>query len=143
MAIVLKDRLEEPIDGHAQQISASARAIGVWLAIAAYLLLVASFAWNSTPLAQGLAAIGIAARFTHASFAYGLKHALLLFLMCTAITFSMENLGATTGFSFGHYHFEVAHSLPHIGTIPVVVGPSWFGMGYFLLDGCGYSARPR
>jgi uncharacterized membrane protein len=129
---------------------AGVEAIVLWLAIVAYLLLVVSFAWNPTPFAQGLAAIGIAAAFTYASFAYGLKHALVLLLICTAITFAMENLGAATGFPFGHYHFEVARSLPHIGAIPVVVGPLWFGMGYFswtvagiLLGGADFQLRER
>jgi putative membrane protein len=127
-----------------------ARAIAVWLAAAAYLILVVGFAWNPAPFAQGLAAIGIAAAFAHASAAYGFKHALALFLICTAITFAMENLGAATGFPFGRYHFEVAAGLPHIGAIPMVVGPLWFGMGYFswmvggiLLGGADYRLRER
>jgi putative membrane protein len=127
---------------------ANATAIVVWPAFAAYLVLVLGFAWNPTPFAQGIAAVGIGAAITHASFAYGLKHALVLFLICTAITFAMENFGAATGFPFGYYHFEVARSLPHIGTIPVVVGPLWFGMGYFswtvagiLLDGADFRLR--
>jgi uncharacterized membrane protein len=128
----------------------SAGALAVWLAAAAYLSLAVGFAWNPAPFAQGLAAIGIAAAFTHASVAYGFKHALALFLICTAITFAMENLGAATGFPFGRYHFEVARGLPHIGAIPIVVGPLWFGMGYFswtvagiLLDGANYRLRAR
>jgi putative membrane protein len=128
----------------------SAAAIATWLAAAVYLALVVRFAWNPTPFAQGLAAVGVAAAFTHASFAYGLKHALALFLACTAITFAMENLGAATGIPFGHYHFQVAPDLPHIGAIPVVVGPLWFGMGYFswtvagiLLGGADLHLRER
>ncbi|MGA2292743.1 hypothetical protein [Bradyrhizobium sp.] len=31
----------------------------------------------------------------------------------------------------GHYHFEVGSGLPRIGVIPIIVGPLWFGMGYF------------
>jgi putative membrane protein len=128
----------------------SAGAITVWLAVGAYLAAVVGCAWNPTPLAQGLAAIGIAAAFIHAALAYGFKHALALFVICNVITFIMENLGAATGFPFGHYHFEVAPSLPHIGAIPIVVGPLWFGMGYFswivagiLLCGAGSSLRER
>ncbi|MBO0751931.1 MAG: carotenoid biosynthesis protein [Bradyrhizobiaceae bacterium] len=128
----------------------SAAAIAIWLAAAAYLVLVVGFAWNPTPFAQGLAATGIAAAFVHASFTYGLKHALALFIACVAVTFAMENLGAATGFPFGHYHFRVAPDLPHIGAIPMVVGPLWFGMGYFswtvagiLLGGADFRLRER
>src|SRR5215475_11062064 len=109
----------------------NASAITVWLVVGVYLAAVVSFAWNPTPLAQGLAAIGIIAAFIHASIAYGVRHALVLFVICSAITFAVENLGAATGFPFGHYHFEVAPGLPHVGAIPIVVGPLWFGMGYF------------
>src|ERR1700730_9188808 len=42
----------------------------------------------------------------------------------------MENIGAATGFPFGHYHFEVGSNLIHVGAIPIIVGPLWFGMGY-------------
>jgi uncharacterized membrane protein len=126
----------------------NARAITVWLAVCAYLAAVVGFAWNPTPLAQGLAAIGIAAAFTHASFAYGFRHALALFVICAGITFATENVGAATGFPFGHYHFEVAPNLPHIGAIPIVVGPLWFGVGYFswMVAGillCGADSRLR
>jgi uncharacterized membrane protein len=54
----------------------------------------------------------------------------------------MENLGTATGFPFGAYHFEVGANLLHVGLIPIIVGPLWFGAGYFswtvasvLLDG--------
>jgi uncharacterized membrane protein len=104
-------------------------ALGIVIAI--YLVLVVGFAWNPTPLAQALAAIGILAALIHASLFYGWKHALALFSICVVITFIVENIGATTGFPFGHYHFEVGSDLPHVGVIPVIVGPLWFGMGYF------------
>jgi putative membrane protein len=51
--------------------------------------------------------------------------------ICLAITFAVENIGVATGFPFGHYHFEVGSNLIHVGAIPVIVGPLWFGMGYF------------
>jgi putative membrane protein len=46
------------------------------------------------------------------------------------ITFAIENLGATTGFPFGRYAFLVGAGMPHIGVIPIIVGPLYFGMGY-------------
>ena len=102
-----------------------------WVALAIYLALVIGFAWNPTPLAQGLAAIGILAACAHAALTYGWKDALALLAICVAVTFTMENIGVATGWPFGHYHFEVGSNLPHIGTIPIIVGPLWFGMGYF------------
>lgn len=102
-----------------------------WMVFAVYLALVVGFAWNPTPLAQCLAAIGIVTACVHAVLSYGCKDALVLLAICIAITFTMENLGAATGFPFGHYHFEVGTNLPHVGAIPVIVGPLWFGMGYF------------
>jgi len=116
--------------------------IALWLVIACILGTAIGFSWNPTPLAQALAAIFIACALIHAVFFYGLRPALALFVICIAITFAMENIGAATGFPFGRYHFEVDASLPHIGSIPVIVGPLWFGAGYFswvvasiLLDG--------
>jgi uncharacterized membrane protein len=117
---------------------------GILLAI--YLALVVGFAWNPTALAQALAGIGILAACVHAALFYGWKDALALFSICVAITFAVENLGSLTGFPFGHYHFEVGADLPHVGVIPVIVGPLWFGMGYFswILAGTllGAPARP-
>jgi uncharacterized membrane protein len=116
------------------------------IALAVYLALVIGFAWNPTPLAQALAAIGILAACVHAALFYGWKDALALFAICLVVTFAMENMGSLTGFPFGHYHFEVGADLPHVGVIPVIVGPLWFGMGYFswILAGTflGAPARP-
>jgi putative membrane protein len=111
--------------------SFSPRGIAFGIVLAIYLALVVGFAWNPTPLAQALAAIGILAACLHAAFSYGWKDALGLFSICVVITFIMENIGAATGFPFGHYHFEVGPDLPHVGVIPIIVGPLWFGMGYF------------
>ncbi len=102
-----------------------------WIVLAVYLALVVGFSWNPTPLAQGLAAIGILAACVHAALFYGWKDALVLLAICLVITFAMENIGAATGLPFGHYHFEVGSNLPRVGAIPVIVGPLWFGMGYF------------
>jgi uncharacterized membrane protein len=107
------------------------RESALWAVLAIYLALVIGFAWNPTPLAEGLAALGILAACTHAALFYGWKDALALAAICVGITFAMENIGVATGFPFGHYHFEVGESLPHVGAIPLIVGPLWFGMGYF------------
>jgi uncharacterized membrane protein len=114
----------------------------VWALIAAYLALVVAFAWDPTPFAQVLAAIGIASAMGHAVLYYGWKDALILLTICLVITFTMENIGLATGLPFGKYHFEVGAELPHIGRVPIILGPLWFGMGYFswvvagtLLDG--------
>jgi putative membrane protein len=105
--------------------------VAFWIILATYLALVVGFAWNPTPLAQGLAAAGIAAACLHAALSYGWKDALALLAICVVITFTIENIGVATGLPFGHYHFEVGSNLPHVGAIPVIVGPLWFGMGYF------------
>ena len=113
-----------------------------WTGFAIYLVLVVAFAWNPTPCAQVLAALGIAIACAHAALFYGWKNAAVLLAICLAITFTMENIGEATGFPFGHYHFEVGSNLMRVGTIPIIVGLLWFGMGYFawvvagtLLDG--------
>jgi putative membrane protein len=122
--------------------SQSTGEIILWLAIVCFLATAIAFSWNPTPFAQGLAAIFIASAFAHACVLYSLRSALVLFFICIMITFAIENLGAATGFPFGHYHFEVDPDLPRVGSIPIIVGPLWFGAGYFswivasiLLDG--------
>ncbi len=126
--------------------SSPLRQTAVAILFVAYVALVIGFAWNPTPLAQALAAIGIVAACVHAALFYGWKDGLAIFFICVVITFAMENLGSLTGWPFGRYHFEVGADLPHVGVIPVIVGPLWFGMGYFswILAGTliGAPARP-
>jgi uncharacterized membrane protein len=121
------------------------RDTALWLAIACLLAAGIGYSWNSTPLAQALAALFIGCALLHGAFLYGLRVVLVLFIITVAITFAVENLGTATGFPFGHYHFEVGDALPHIGSIPIIVGPLWFGAGYFswvvasiLLDGADH-----
>jgi uncharacterized membrane protein len=102
-----------------------------WGLIAIYLVLVVLFAWNPTPFAQGLAALGFAGAMAHCTLTYGWKNALALCAICLVVSFTMENIGASTGLIFGHYHFEVGAQLPKVGVITVIVGGVWFGMGYF------------
>jgi hypothetical protein len=49
-----------------------------WIALAIYLVLVVGFAWNPTPFAQGLAALGISIACAHAVLFYGWKDELVL-----------------------------------------------------------------
>ena len=107
------------------------RQVGLWLAIACVLLAGIAFGWNPTPVAQCLAAVFIACALLHAVASYGRRTGLAFFVVCLAVTFTVENIGVATGVPFGRYHFEVAASLPHVGRIPIVVGPLWFGGGYF------------
>src|SRR6516164_5169927 len=114
----------------------------LWLAIACVLLTAIGFSWNPTPFAHVLALIFVACALIHALFFYDSRSALALFIICIAITFTVENIGVATGFPFGHYHFAIDAGLPRVGSIPMIVGPLWFGAGYFswvvasvLLDG--------
>jgi uncharacterized membrane protein len=115
-----------PVDGRSLPLR-----VACWIAFAIYLALVIGFAWNPTPLAQALAAVGILGACGHAALFYGWRSALALAAICFAITFAIENIGVATGWPFGRYHFELGSNLPHVGTIPIIVGPLWFGMGYF------------
>lgn len=103
----------------------------LWALTAFYLALVIIYAWNPTPFAQLLAAIGIGCALSQAVLAYGWRDALAFLAICLGVTFAMENIGVATGFPFGEYHFTVGSALPHVGAIPIIVGPLWFGMGYF------------
>jgi uncharacterized membrane protein len=103
----------------------------LWVLIAVYLALVVGYAWNPTPLAQLLAAIGIASAVAHGAITYGWKDTLAFLAICLVVTFALENFGSLTGVLFGHYHFVVGEPLPRVGVIPLIVGPLWFGMGYF------------
>ena len=114
----------------------------LWLATAGILIAAVGFSWKPTPFAQTLAAIFTGCALAQATLSYGARRALALFVICIVITFAMENIGASTGFPFGSYHFEVAAGLPSVGRIAIIVGPRWFRAGYFswvvasiLLDG--------
>ena len=127
------------IDGRYSHLTLEA---ALWLAIACVLLAAIGFSWNPTSVAHVLAVIFVACALIHAGFSYDSRSALVLFIICIAITFAVENIGVATGFPFGHYHFAIDARLPRIGSIPIIVGPLWFGAGYFswivasiLLDG--------
>lgn len=89
-----------------------------------------AFAWNPDPVGQTLAMFSVVSALAHARLAYGWKSALAFFAISFGVSLTIENLGVTTGFPFGRYHFTVAEGLPHVGEIPLVVGILWFSMGY-------------
>ena len=101
-----------------------------WLALALYEVALIALAGSPSPAGEVTAATGIAIAAAHAVLAYGWRDTLALLLICLAITYTIENIGIASGFPFGHYHFEVLPMLPHIGTVPFIVGPLYFGMGY-------------
>ena len=103
----------------------------IWVLLLGYSAGVVAAAGSPSPLAQALAALGILIAFGHAVLALGLTDALAFLGLCLVITFAIENLSIATGFPFGHYHFEVAADLPHVGRVPIIVGPLYFAMGYF------------
>ncbi|MDR7037187.1 putative membrane protein [Methylobacterium sp. BE186] len=80
--------------------------------------------------AQVLAAVSIAVLAGHAVVTLGVARAAAFGAICCGITFSIENLGVATGFPFGRYAFRVGEGLAHVGAIPVIVGPLYFGIGY-------------
>ena len=104
--------------------------IATWAGFAILLLLNVMLAGGVGATAQCLAAISILVMTVHAVIALGWAEAAIFAATCLAITFAMENLGATTGFPFGRYAFLVGAGLPYIGVIPIIVGPLYFGMGY-------------
>jgi len=103
----------------------------IWPAVAVILAAGIGFSWNPTPMAQLLAALFVACGIVHAVISYGSRAALVFFATSVAIGFAMENIGVSTGFPFGRYHFEIGADLPNVGRIPFVVGPMWFAAGYF------------
>nr|WP_210280138.1 carotenoid biosynthesis protein [Methylorubrum thiocyanatum] len=85
---------------------------------------------RTTALAQATAALSIAVLVVHAILALGRVRAAAFLAICLTVTFAIENLGVATGIPFGAYTFRVGAGLPHVGTIPIIVGPLYFGLGY-------------
>jgi uncharacterized membrane protein len=106
------------------------RCVALWAGFSIYVMAIIAFGGGSSTGTQLLAASGIALSFGLAVATYGWRGAGLLAIACMTVTFAMENLGIATGFPFGHYHFEVGARLPHVGLVPMIVGPLYFGVGF-------------
>lgn len=101
-----------------------------WASFAVLLVLILALGGGTGIAAQGIAVISILVLSTHAVIALGVSEAAIFAGVCLSITFVAENVGTLTGFPFGHYTFLVGIGMPHIGVIPIIVGPLYFGMGY-------------
>src|SRR5216683_239433 len=97
----------------------------------AFLVAIVALAGTPSPIAQGLAVGGAIIAFAHGLRVYGCSGIVVFLAFSLAATFAIENLSIITGFPFGHYHFEVAAALPHVGAVPIIVGLLYFAMGYF------------
>jgi uncharacterized membrane protein len=53
----------------------------------------------------------------------------VFFAICSIVSGSVEKIGITTGFPFGHYFFTDAMG-PKISGVPVLLGLAYLGMGY-------------
>ncbi len=122
----------------------------LWVAFVAFIGPALYLAGDPTPAGVAFAFTTIGIAIGHAVFALGWRAASAFLAICLAVTFSLENLSVLTGLPFGHYHFVVGASLPHVGSIPVIVGFLYFGMGYpswvvagLLLDRAGLQSDNR
>jgi len=97
----------------------------------AFLVAIVALAGTPSPIAQGLAVGGAITAFAHGLRVYGCSGIVVFLAFSLTATFALENLSIITGFPFGHYHFEVAAALPHVGAVPIIVGLLYFAMGYF------------
>jgi putative membrane protein len=104
--------------------------VATWTGFAVLLLLVVMLGGSTGVAAQCMAAISILVMAIHAIVALGWSEVAIFAASCLTITFAMENIGTTTGFPFGRYAFLVGARLPHVGSIPIIVGALYFGMGY-------------
>lgn len=106
------------------------RRVGFWLGFTALWFAVLYQGGRTTALAQATAALSIVVLVVHAILALGRVRAAAFLAICLTVTFAIENLGVATGIPFGAYTFLVGAGLPHVGTIPIIVGPLYFGLGY-------------
>lgn len=104
--------------------------IGFWLVFLTLLVATVMFTGRVTSITEIVSALLIAFVIGHAIAALGWTDALAFVIICLFVTLVIENIGTATGFPFGHYKFLIDPDLPHIGSIPIIVGPLYVGMGY-------------
>ena len=79
--------------------------------------------------------IGFIFLLAHSFFFFGLKNAILFFLLCIFVSFALELLGMKTGFVFGgYYKYDDQKNGPIIFGIPILILITWFGLIYMSLN---------
>jgi uncharacterized membrane protein len=65
----------------------------------------------------------------HGAMRYRIRGILVFFAICLVVGNLVENLGQTTGFPFGPYHFTYVMG-PKLFHVPILLGLAYVGMGY-------------
>jgi uncharacterized membrane protein len=65
----------------------------------------------------------------HGRLLWGWRGILVFFAICSVVSGTVEKIGITTGFPFGHYFFTDAMG-PKISGVPLFLGLAYLGMGY-------------
>ena len=65
----------------------------------------------------------------HGRMIWGWRGILVFFAISSVVSGTVEKIGITTGFPFGHYYFTDAMG-PKISGVPVFLGLAYLGMGY-------------
>jgi uncharacterized membrane protein len=65
----------------------------------------------------------------HGRMLWGWRGIVVFFAICSVVSGTVEKIGITTGFPFGHYYFTDAMG-PKISGVPVFLGLAYLGMGY-------------
>jgi uncharacterized membrane protein len=67
--------------------------------------------------------------FLHGRMLWTTRTILVFFAICSVVSGTVEKIGITTGFPFGHYYFTDAMG-PKISGVPILLGLAYLGMGY-------------
>lgn len=126
-------------DGRTDRSSAPARAgeIVTWVVLAVFalvLLLPDAFprTFGSPLVEPAVILLPLLFVLVHGARRYGVTGILVFLALCFGISNIMENVGVATGFPFGRYHYTDVMG-PKLGLVPLLIGPSYAGMGYVSL----------
>ena len=70
------------------------------------------------------------AAFAHGFERYGMRNTIIFFAITAVVSWSLETSSIANGFPFGHYVYADRLGLK-LGTVPLLILPSYFSMGYF------------